>query len=250
MSFSDLALAEPLLRAVSAEGYSIPTPIQAQAVPYILEGRDLLGTAQTGTGKTAAFALPILHRISTDTPPGSSFRKPRVLVISPTRELATQIGESFATYGRHTGLRHTVIYGGVGQFPQVKALRRGVDIVVATPGRLLDLFNQGCIRLDEVSILVLDEADRMLDMGFLPDIKRIIDQLPSRQQTLLFSATMPSAIETLAREFLKNPARVRIAPVQQTTDLVTESVCHVPHGEKPQVLYPHKAVSRSRRHAA
>jgi ATP-dependent RNA helicase RhlE len=236
MTFTELALAEPVLRAVSAEGYTTPTPIQAQSIPHILEGRDLLGTAQTGTGKTAAFALPVLHRLLQDTSRDSKFRKPRVLVISPTRELATQISDSFRTYGRHTGLRETVVFGGVSQVPQVRTLRRGVDILVATPGRLLDLFNQGCIRLEEVSILVLDEADRMLDMGFMPDIRRIIENLPKEKQTLLFSATMPPAIQKFANELLRHPAEVRIAPAKPTTDLIAQAVCHVPQGQKPYVL--------------
>ncbi|MBX3445034.1 MAG: DEAD/DEAH box helicase [Planctomyces sp.] len=236
MTFQDFALAEPVLRAIVAEGYSVPTPIQALAIPEILQGRDLLGTAQTGTGKTAAFALPILHCLHVDSPPGSNFRKPRVLVISPTRELATQIGDSFQTYGRFTNLRHTVVFGGVSQVPQVRTLRRGVDILVATPGRLLDLLNQGCMRLDEVEVLVLDEADRMLDMGFLPDIRRVIGQLPRDRQTLLFSATMPPAIEALAADLLDDPAQVRIAPVRQTTELIAQSVCHVERQAKPGVL--------------
>jgi ATP-dependent RNA helicase RhlE len=236
MTFRDLALAEPVLQAIATEGYSVPTPIQAQAVPHILEGKDLLGTAQTGTGKTAAFALPIISRLLNDPSQESHFRKPRVLIVSPTRELASQIGDSFNTYGYHTALRQAVVYGGVSQVPQVRLLRRGVDIVIATPGRLLDLFNQGCLKLDAVSILVLDEADRMLDMGFMPAIRQIVGEIPKNRQTLLFSATMPREIEKLARELLRDPVQVRIAPVQQTTDLVTQSVFHVPHGQKPLAL--------------
>ena len=193
MQFQDLNLIDPLLRAVRAEGYDEPTPIQAQAIPPVLAGRDLIGCAQTGTGKTAAFALPILQRLVA----ASRSRKSgviRVLVLSPTRELASQIGDSFAAYGRHTELKHIVIFGGVGQQPQVDKLRRGPDILVATPGRLLDLMGQGIIHLDNVEVFVLDEADRMLDMGFIHDVRRIIKVLPTKRQTLLFSATMPMAI--------------------------------------------------------
>jgi len=236
MLFQDLGLAEPVQKAVAAEGYTTPTPIQEGAIPHIMEGRDLIGTAQTGTGKTAAFALPILHRLITIPDNQNGFYKPRVLVLSPTRELATQIADSFQTYGAGSGMRHVTVYGGVSQVPQVKMLRRGVDIIIATPGRLLDLNNQRCLQLDSVEMFVLDEADRMLDMGFMPDIRRIIDLLPKEKQTLLFSATMPPAIERLASELLKNPAEVRIAPKAATTDLVTQSVFHVERGNKPAAL--------------
>jgi ATP-dependent RNA helicase RhlE len=237
MSFAEFGLAQPLLRAVAAEGYTQPTPIQTQAIPHVLAGRDLLGCAQTGTGKTAAFALPILHRLArpADAPRGS-VRCCRVLVLSPTRELAAQIGESFATYGRHTGLRHTVVFGGVGQQPQVRALHRGVDVLVATPGRLLDLMNQGYVDLAGLETFVLDEADRMLDMGFLPDLRRIIARLPARRQTLFFSATMPPDIERLAGAILRDPVRIRIAPVQATTELIEQSVCFVMKQHKPRLL--------------
>lgn len=236
MTFAELGLAEPLLRAVSAAGYSIPTPIQLQAIPHVIAGRDLLGCAQTGTGKTAAFALPLLHRMLKAAPPTGRRRKPRVLVLAPTRELAAQIGESFQAYGRGTGLRHAVVFGGVGQHPQVRALQQGVDVVVATPGRLLDLVGQGLLDLTAVDTLVLDEADRMLDMGFIPDVRRIIAQLPRERQTLLFSATMPPPIEQLAAAILRKPVRVRVAPVKATTDLIQQSVCFVPRQEKPRAL--------------
>jgi ATP-dependent RNA helicase RhlE len=237
MSFEGFGLAQPLVRAVASQGYTHPTPIQTQAIPHVLAGRDLLGCAQTGTGKTAAFALPILHRLTTA---GDGRRstggRPRVLVLSPTRELAAQIGDSFAVYGRHTSIRQTVIFGGVGQQPQVRALRRGVDVLVATPGRLLDLMNQGHIDLRSVEIFVLDEADRMLDMGFLPDLRRIIGRLPSARQTLFFSATMPPPIEQLAGDILRGPVRIRIAPVQATTELIEQSVCFVHRERKSQLL--------------
>ena len=237
MTFEILGLAAPLLRAVDGEGYAAPTPIQSAAIPHILAGRDLLGCAQTGTGKTAAFALPILQRLTDAGGTPKERRKPiRVLVLSPTRELASQIGESFGTYGRHTPIRQTVIFGGVGQHSQTQALRRGVDILVATPGRLLDLENQGFVQLGGVEIFVLDEADRMLDMGFMPDVRRIIAKLPSRRQTLLLSATMPQAIAQLAGSILRDPVRVRIAPVKATTDLIQQSVCFVPHQQKTRLL--------------
>jgi ATP-dependent RNA helicase RhlE len=237
MTFREFGLAESLLRAVDAEGYATPTPIQSAAIPHLLAGRDLLGTAQTGTGKTAAFALPILHRLQT-TPPRRSTRRAmiRTLILSPTRELAVQIGDSLRAYGRETALRHTTIYGGVGKGPQARALRDGVDIVVATPGRLLDLANQGVVDLTCVEILVLDEADRMLDMGFLPDVQRIVRQLPTDRQTMLFSATMPQPIAALADSLLRNPVQVRIAPVAATAKLIEQSVCFVEARNKSQVL--------------
>ena len=237
MTFDELGLSQPMLRAVVSAGYTEPTPIQAATVGHLIAGRDLLGCAQTGTGKTAAFALPILHRLThAGNPPRGSGRRIRVLVLAPTRELASQIGESFAAYGRHTPLRHVVVYGGVGQGPQVRALRHGVDILVATPGRLVDLMNQGHIDLNFVEIFVLDEADRMLDMGFLPDLRRITARLPKRRQTVLFAATMPPAIERLADDLLNDPVHVRIAPVQATTELIEQSVCFIPQREKPRLL--------------
>jgi ATP-dependent RNA helicase RhlE len=237
MSFRELGLAEPILRAVATEGYAIPTPIQFASIPSLLAGRDLLGTAPTGTGKTAAFALPILHRLLTS-PPRYSGRRAmiRALVICPTRELASQIGDSFEAYGRQTSLRHTTIYGGVGQGPQCRALRDGVDILVATPGRLLDLAEQQRVDLSGTEILVLDEADRMLDMGFLPDVRRIVSQLPKKRQTILFSATMPQAVAVFADSLLNTPENVRIAPVAATTKLVQQSVCFVETRHKPQTL--------------
>jgi ATP-dependent RNA helicase RhlE len=235
MRFDDLNLIDPLLRAVRTEGYEIPTPIQEQAIPHILAGRDVLGCAQTGTGKTAAFALPILQRLSSARPGGRA-RPPRVLVLTPTRELATQIGDSFATYGRHTGLTHTVVFGGVGQSPQVAALRRGVDILVATPGRLLDLMGQGVVTLTALDVFVLDEADRMLDMGFLPDVRRIIKALPSQRQTLFFSATMPRDIEELAQSILTNPVGVEVTPVASTAERIEQSVYFVEKADKRALL--------------
>jgi len=237
MTFPELGLAEPIVRAVTAEGYTTPTPIQEAAIPYVLAGRDLIGCAQTGTGKTAAFALPTLHRLTAaGNPSKGRGRRTRVLVLSPTRELAGQIQESFIAYGKHTALRGTVIFGGVSQRPQVRDLEHGVDVVVATPGRLMDLMEQGHVDLSHVEIFILDEADRMFDMGFLPDVKRIIAKLPRQRQTLLFSATMPAPIEKLANEILTNPAHVKIAPVRETTDLIQQSVCFVAKANKPRLL--------------
>jgi ATP-dependent RNA helicase RhlE len=235
MQFQDLKLIDPLLRAVHAEGYTDPTPIQVQAIPYVLAGRDLLGCAQTGTGKTAAFALPILQQLS-----AKKAAAPRqfiqALILSPTRELAAQIGDSFAVYGRHLRLSHTVIYGGVGQNPQVQAVRRGVDILVATPGRLLDLMGQGLVKLDRVEILVLDEADRMLDMGFIHDVRRVIKVLPTRRQTLLFSATMPEAIRELAQDILIDPVSVEVVPQATPLEAIAQSVYLVEKVDKFALL--------------
>jgi len=237
MTFEEFGLSEPILRAVVSEGYTIPTPIQLKAIPHVLAGRDLLGCAQTGTGKTAAFALPILHRLTHDgNPPHGRGRRIRVLVLSPTRELAAQIGESFQTYGYNTALRQTVIFGGVGQNPQTRAIKHGVDILVATPGRLIDLMNQGYIDLGSVETFVLDEADRMLDMGFLPDVRHIITKLPERRQTLLFAATMPETIERFAAAILHDPVRIRIAPVKETSELIEHSVFFVPQKQKTRLL--------------
>jgi ATP-dependent RNA helicase RhlE len=235
MQFQDLKLIEPLLRAVRAEGYDQPTPIQTQAIPHVLTGKDLIGCAQTGTGKTAAFALPILQRLATLTQ-NKQRGVIRALVLSPTRELATQIGDSFAAYGRHTGLKHTVIFGGVGQHPQIQAVRRGVDILVATPGRLLDLMNQGAIRLNTIEIFVLDEADRMLDMGFIHDVRRVIATLPTKRQTLLFSATMPQDIQDLADRILINPVRVEVTPQATTVEKIEQSVFFVEKKDKRALL--------------
>ncbi|HVW01917.1 MAG TPA: DEAD/DEAH box helicase [Planctomycetaceae bacterium] len=237
MSFQELGLSEPILRAVADQGYTTPTPIQAQAIPHVAEGRDLLGCAQTGTGKTAAFALPILHRLThTGNPPKGRGRRIRVLVLSPTRELALQIGESFATYGAGTALRQAVIFGGVNQNPQTRALQNGVDILIATPGRLLDPMSQGFIDFKHLEIFVLDEADRMLDMGFMPDIRRIVEKLPEHRQNLLFSATMPDDIRKLADTILRDPAEITIAPVKETTELIEQSVFYVNKQQKSQLL--------------
>jgi ATP-dependent RNA helicase RhlE len=232
--FAALGLREPILRAIAAQGYRTPTPIQAQAIPHVMQGRDLLGCAQTGTGKTAAFALPLLHRMSA--PGAARPRGPRVLVLAPTRELAAQIGDSFAEYGCHLPHRCAVVFGGVSQGPQVSALRRGVDVLVATPGRLLDLMGQGHAPLDSVETLVLDEADRMLDMGFIDPIRRIIGRLPARRQNLLFSATMPAPIATLADQILHSPAKVAVTPVASTVDKVTQWVLFVRQSDKRSLL--------------
>ncbi|MEO3433855.1 DEAD/DEAH box helicase [Inquilinus sp. CAU 1745] len=234
-SFADLALIEPIQRALAAEGYTTPTPIQAHAIPPLLEGRDLLGLAQTGTGKTAAFALPILQRLE------ASRRRPapksaRVLVLTPTRELAVQIEESFRVYGRNLPVRRALIFGGVGQQPQVRAMSRGVDVLIATPGRLLDLIGQGHVQLDKVEMFVLDEADRMLDMGFINDIRKIVRTLPVRRQTLLFSATMPDAIADLAGGLLNEPVRVEVTPPSSTVDRIDQSVLFVEKNDKRSLL--------------
>jgi len=242
VSFADLALIEPLQRAVREEGYTDPTPIQAQAIPLLLEGRDLLGCARTGTGKTAAFALPILQRLVANpaklaAPSSHGARRPvRVLVLVPTRELAAQVGESFRNYGRHVNASVCVIYGGVGQEPQVRALQRGVDVVVATPGRLVDLMGQGYARLGNVEVFVLDEVDHMLDLGFIPDVRRIFAVIPKQRQTLLFSATMPPAIAQLANGILVHPAKVIVSPEKMTVEEVTQGVHFVLRSEKPALL--------------
>jgi ATP-dependent RNA helicase RhlE len=235
LSFTELLLAEPILRAIVSEGYTVATPVQAQAIPHALRGRDVLGCAQTGTGKTAAFALPILHRLSIVARPGGVAR-PRCLVLCPTRELATQIGESFRIYGKHVGLKCAAVFGGVGVGPQADALRRGVDILVATPGRLLDLVGQRLADLRGVEILVLDEADRMLDMGFILDIRKIIAGLPARRQTMLFSATMPPEIRKLAGQILRDPATVQVAHASPIADRIDQSVYFVPQTDKPALL--------------
>jgi ATP-dependent RNA helicase RhlE len=237
MSFAELNLSEQILRAVGEEGYEIATPIQTQAIPHILAGRDLVGCAQTGTGKTAAFALPTLERLITNgSRPREKGRKIRALILSPTRELTSQIAESFRAYGRHTGLKQAVVYGGVGQNPQVRALQNGVDILVATPGRLLDLMNQGHVNLSYVQILILDEADQMFDMGFIHDLRRIVSRVPQDRQTLLFSATMPPPIRQLAQQWLRDPASVAVAPQGTPVELVKQSVYFVEKRHKPKVL--------------
>jgi ATP-dependent RNA helicase RhlE len=234
-SFQSFGLAEPIARALAEENYLIPTPIQAQTVPLALAGRDIIGIAQTGTGKTAAFALPILHRLFAGrTPPER--KSCRVLVLSPTRELSSQIVDSFKAYGRHVGVSATLAIGGVPIGGQVRRLANGVDILVATPGRLLDLVQSHALRLDRVDVFVLDEADRMLDMGFIHDIRRIVAKLPAQRQTMLFSATMPQAIAELAGAMLRNPARVAVTPVASTVDRVTQRIVHVDRQGKPAVL--------------
>ena len=235
MGFSSLPIIDPILRALREEGYATPTPIQAEAIPVILQGNDLLGCAQTGTGKTAAFAIPVLQQLD-KRKTFEKKRKIRALVVTPTRELAIQIGDSFTAYGRHTGLTNLVIFGGVGQTPQTRALRNGVDILVATPGRLLDLMGQGFVSLKDIEILVLDEADRMLDMGFIHDIRKILKVLPERKQSLFFSATMPSEIVRLAGSILKNPAKVTVTPVSSTVDTISQQVYFVDKGNKKHLL--------------
>jgi ATP-dependent RNA helicase RhlE len=233
-NFSDLGLVEPLLRAIRSEGYDQPTPIQAEAVPEVLRGRDILGCAQTGTGKTAAFALPILQLL--DGKRRAEPKRPRALVLSPTRELAAQIGDSFRAYGKHLASKCAVIFGGVGQRPQVDALRRGVDILVATPGRLLDLVGQGHVHLDRIEIAVLDEADRMLDMGFIHDVEKILARLPAKRQSLLFSATMPREIRRLADDLLTEPVAIQVDPVASTVEQVKQHVLFVSHADKRALL--------------
>ncbi|KKL15850.1 hypothetical protein LCGC14_2501470 [marine sediment metagenome] len=247
MPFKTLRLIQPLLNAVHSEGYTIPTAIQQEAIPHVLVGRDLLGCAQTGTGKTAAFALPILQLLhehatisksSRRTRAPSHSRRIRSLILTPTRELAAQIGENFRVYGQHTGLRHTVIFGGVKQHQQTRALHRGVDILVATPGRLLDLLNQRLLSLRGVEIFVLDEADRMLDMGFIHDIRRVIAELPTRRQTLMFSATMPGKIRALAEKILQKPVRVKVAAESPAADTVKQTLYFVdPKGKMALLKY-------------
>ncbi len=247
MTFSDFGLSAGLVRAVSEKGYTEPTPVQERAIPPVLAGKDLLGCAQTGTGKTAAFALPILERIRMEgNGPDARhagrkgkrrvFRPVRALVLTPTRELALQVGESFREYGKYTGLRQAVVYGGVSQGPQEKALREGADILVATPGRLLDLFSQGLARLDSIEIFVLDEADRMLDMGFIHDIRRLVDELPPKRQSLFFSATIPEDIRRLADTILRDPVRVAVTPQAPAPEAVEHFLYFVEKPDKAGLL--------------
>ncbi|MHC4384332.1 MAG: DEAD/DEAH box helicase [Planctomycetota bacterium] len=255
MRFNELRLAEPIVRAVAVEGYTTPTPIQTKAIPEALAGKDVLGCAQTGTGKTGAFALPILHRLARPTADngkrtrnGARGGRPRALVLCPTRELATQIFESFSAYGRNLALRHAVVYGGVSQARQVRDLRAGIDVLVATPGRLLDLIGQGFIDLRAIEVLVLDEADRMLDMGFIRDIRRVVERLPGRRQTLLFSATMPAEIRRLADSILHQPVFVQASPGASTVEAVLQSVYLVARKNKPillERLLRHEAMART-----
>ncbi len=263
MTFDELNIAEPLLRAVREKGYTTPTPIQHQAIPVVASGKDLFGIAQTGTGKTAAFAIPLLQKLwedkiqsrQTGAPDNEEPQQPRrkdrrgrshgrakdrrvikVLVLTPTRELALQIDECFSDYGKYTGLRHTAIFGGVKQGPQTERLDRGVDVLIATPGRLLDLINQEFIKLDTITHFVLDEADRMLDMGFIADIRRLIAMLPQERQTMLFSATMPAPIVSLSRNMLIDPVRIEVSPESSTVDSVDQSIYFVEKPEKKGLL--------------
>ncbi len=234
-SFDSLALIEPIRRALREKNYTVPSPIQAKAIPHLLEGRDLIGCAQTGTGKTAAFALPILQRLH-EAQRKPDPRKVRALILTPTRELAGQISDNFKIYGSHLSLSHTVIFGGVGQNPQVNRVKHGIDILVATPGRLLDLMQQRHISLDRVEVFVLDEADRMLDMGFIHDVRKIMAQLPARRQSMLFSATMPPAIRDLAGRLLHNPVQVEVAPVSSTAERIRQEVRRMDGKDKTPAL--------------
>jgi ATP-dependent RNA helicase RhlE len=236
MLFDQLGLIEPILKALKAEGYTTPTPIQHQSIPVALEGKDILGLAQTGTGKTAAFAIPMLQLLHQQKGSGKGYRHTRALILTPTRELAVQISESFTAYGKYTGIKHEVIFGGVSQHPQTLALRNGTDILIATPGRLLDLMNQGYVHLDHLEIFVLDEADRMLDMGFIHDVKKVIRELPKQKQTLLFSATMPPQIAQLADSLLHAPVRIEVTPVSSTAERIEQSVFFISKQQKQSLL--------------
>ena len=252
MRFTDFPLCAPVLRAVFDSGYETPSPIQERAIPAVLDGSDVLGCAQTGTGKTAAFALPILHNLFANKK-AKPTNKPRCLVLAPTRELAGQIAEGFQTYGKHLPLRGAVLFGGVNQNPQVKKLQRGLDVLIATPGRLLDLMNQGYVDLSKVEVLVLDEADRMLDMGFIHDIRKVVSKVPAEHQTLFFSATMPSEIKKLANQMLTDPVKIEIAPESPAAERVKQAVYFAEKQDKPDLfalvydklamfrLYPHQA---------
>jgi ATP-dependent RNA helicase RhlE len=237
LSFADLGLCEPIVNAVTSEGYTAPTPIQSEAIPQVLEGRDLFGCAQTGTGKTAAFALPIIHRLMQAGTPSAKVRRPiRALILAPTRELAIQIADCVLAYSKNTPIRHTMIFGGVSQVPQVKALQKGIDIVIATPGRLCDLMGQGYVDLSHVQTFVLDEADRMLDMGFIHDIRHIAQRVPKKRQTLFFSATMPPEIRELSATLLSNPVSIEITPVATAAETVEQAVYIVPQSNKSRLL--------------
>ena len=237
MQFEDLSISKSVLRAILEEGYTQPTPIQAQAIPIVLEGTDLVGCAQTGTGKTAAFAIPILHHLHRIVNSSTKNKKIRCLVITPTRELAIQIGESFDTYGKYTNLKQLTIFGGVSQIAQVDQLKKGIDILIATPGRLLDLHKQGFIDLDGLHFLVLDESDLMLDMGFINDVRKIVKLTPENRQTLLFSATMPMEIRVLADTFLTNPKYVSVTPISSTAEIIEQRLYYVEKENKRGVLY-------------
>ena len=235
MKFNELNLLEPILNALTKQGYTEPTPIQQQAIPYVLEGRDVMGCAQTGTGKTAAFAIPIIQRIHASKQTDNS-NKIRALIVTPTRELAIQIEESFKNYGSELKLRYTVIFGGVNQSQQVNRLKNGVDVLIATPGRLLDLQQQGFIKLGNLEIFVLDEADRMLDMGFIHDVKKIIKMIPAKRQTLFFSATMPKEITSLANSILTDPVKVEVNPVSSTAEMIDQALYYVDTPAKKDLL--------------
>ena len=234
MLFEQLGLTAPLLKALQKEGYTIPTPIQAQAIPHALKGKDILGLAQTGTGKTAAFALPILQLLDREQSKG--YKHTRALILTPTRELAMQISESFQTYGRYTTVKQEVIFGGVSQHAQTIALRNGTDVLIATPGRLLDLMNQGYVHLDHLEIFVLDEADRMLDMGFIHDVKKVIKALPKQKQTMLFSATMPPQIAQLVASLLHTPVKIEVTPVSSAAERIEQFVYFIPKQRKQSLL--------------
>jgi ATP-dependent RNA helicase RhlE len=237
LTFQELQLSEPLLHALADEGYTDPTPIQEQAIPFVLQGKDLFGCAQTGTGKTAAFAIPIIQMLHQKADSNNKgYRHIKTLILTPTRELAIQIDKSFATYGKHTSIKHNVIFGGVSQSAQLNALKSGTDVLIATPGRLLDLMNQGYIHLEDIQFFVLDEADRMLDMGFIHDIKKIIRVLPKERQTLFFSATIPATIVQLADSLLRNPVKVEVTPVSTTAEKVEQSVFMVARQDKASLL--------------
>ncbi|HXE37318.1 MAG TPA: DEAD/DEAH box helicase, partial [Azonexus sp.] len=238
MQFTDLGLKAELLRAVSEQGYDTPTPIQQKAIPAVMAGHDLMASAQTGTGKTAGFTLPILHRLASG--PNDRLTRvsktPRVLVLTPTRELAIQVEESVRTYGKHLPINSLAVFGGVGINPQIANLRRGVDVLVATPGRLLDHVQQRTVDLSKIEIFVLDEADRMLDMGFIRDIRKIVTKLPAQRQTLMFSATMPEDIAELGRQMLKDPAKVSVTPQATTVERIAQRIVHVDRSSKPKML--------------
>ncbi|PKP43147.1 MAG: DEAD/DEAH box helicase, partial [Bacteroidetes bacterium HGW-Bacteroidetes-12] len=236
MTFKELQVIEPILKALEEKGYTIPTPIQTQAIPILLKGKDLLGCAQTGTGKTAAFAIPILQHLFLDKTRNRNQRQIKALIVTPTRELAIQIADNFTEYGQYTDIRNTVIFGGIKQGSQTNALQRGVDILVATPGRLLDLMNQGFISLKNIEYFVLDEADQMLDMGFVHDIKKLIAKLPEKRQSLFFSATMPKSIVELSSKILGNYEEVTVKPEQATAERVGQAVYFVTKTDKPKLL--------------
>jgi ATP-dependent RNA helicase RhlE len=237
MLFEDLSLSKSIQRAVFEEGYTSPTPIQEKAIPFILAGKDLVGCAQTGTGKTAAFAIPIIHNLHRMIGSSKKTKEIRCLVVTPTRELAVQIGESFDTYGKYTNIRQLTVFGGVSQIPQVDQLKKGVDILIATPGRLLDLHKQGFIDFDSLHYLVLDESDLMLDMGFINDVRKIVKLVPNNRQTLLFSATMPMAIRELADTFLNKPEYVSVTPVSSTAEIIEQQIYFVDKENKRGLLY-------------